>query len=122
MEIYCVPGKCLGWLGVRPENQVHTGFFLSSLLVLLLAPALMAVPHVCLFRMISGLPCPGCGITHSIVALFHFDFQAAWKANPAGLVVVLCLLYQLAARALAILRPGTGKMVTAFSRSLGMLP
>ncbi len=36
----------------------------------------------CPFRLITGLKCPGCGITHMIVALFRFDFKNAFLANP----------------------------------------
>ncbi len=42
----------------------------------------------CVFRKITGLKCPGCGVTHMCMALLQFDFRAAFNANP----VVLCLL------------------------------
>ncbi len=42
----------------------------------------------CVFRKITGLKCPGCGVTHMCTALLRFDFRAAFDANP----VVLCLL------------------------------
>lgn len=51
-----------------------------------LAPmrALDALPVVCPFRRLTGLPCPGCGGTHAFVAMAHGDFAAAWAYNPLG--------------------------------------
>ncbi len=42
----------------------------------------------CVFRVISGKYCPGCGISRMFVALSHFDVYAAFRYNP----FVFCLL------------------------------
>ena len=42
----------------------------------------------CLFYTITGLQCPGCGISRMFLALFQLDFAAAFHYN----VAVLCLL------------------------------
>ena len=36
----------------------------------------------CVFRMITGLKCPGCGITSMIMAVCRFDFKSAFSENP----------------------------------------
>ena len=36
----------------------------------------------CVFRVITGLKCPGCGITHMIMAACRFDFKSAFSENP----------------------------------------
>lgn len=36
----------------------------------------------CFFNKISGLKCPGCGITHMCMDLLKLDFSAAFKHNP----------------------------------------
>ena len=36
----------------------------------------------CPFRLVTGLKCPGCGITHMIIALSRFDLKNAFFANP----------------------------------------
>ena len=41
----------------------------------------LAVP--CVFRLITGLQCPGCGVSRMCMALLRLDFMAAWQANPA---------------------------------------
>ncbi len=38
--------------------------------------------NVCSFRSLTGLPCPGCGLTRGFRALAHGDFAAAWQHNP----------------------------------------
>ena len=41
----------------------------------------------CPFRRVTGLLCPGCGVSRMCLALLEGDWPGAWAANPA-----LCLL------------------------------
>jgi hypothetical protein len=46
---------------------------------------------VCPFRLVTGLPCPGCGLGHSFVAVAHGDLGAAFAFHPFGpLAFVAC--------------------------------
>ncbi len=69
------------------------------------APAAAPLAPPCLFRSLTGLPCPTCGATHAVVALSHLDFGAALIANPlvTGAVLVF-LLGGLAAGVAALAR------------------
>lgn len=49
-------------------------------------------PVLCPFRALTGLPCPGCGLTRSWVYAAHGWWPEAVAANPFGLVVVAALL------------------------------
>ena len=50
----------------------------------------------CVFKMITGLKCPGCGITRMIMAIFRLDFSAAFRSNqllfvalpPMGMIYI----------------------------------
>lgn len=42
----------------------------------------------CVFRLVTGLRCPGCGISRMFLALLRFDIEAAAGHN----LLVLCLL------------------------------
>lgn len=62
----------------------------------------------CPLRTLTGVPCPGCGLTTGAVALSHGQFGAAFAANPvilglAGLAVLVVPLLLL--RAVGALPP-----------------
>lgn len=42
------------------------------------------VPVLCTFRRLTGVPCPGCGLTRSFVFLAHGQLLDALRANPLG--------------------------------------
>lgn len=42
----------------------------------------------CLFNKITGLQCPGCGVTRMCISLLNFDFRSAFKYNP----VIFCFI------------------------------
>jgi hypothetical protein len=48
----------------------------------------------CLLRAATGWPCPGCGITTSLMALGSGDVGRAIRSNPAGLAVAAALAVQ----------------------------
>lgn len=47
-----------------------------------LAPRLAAGLPDCLFKQLTGLPCPTCGATRAALALARFDFAAAFAVSP----------------------------------------
>lgn len=40
----------------------------------------VAVP--CVFYKVTGLKCPGCGVTHMCVALLQLNFKEAFQSHP----------------------------------------
>ncbi|MCC8066460.1 MAG: DUF2752 domain-containing protein [Clostridiales bacterium] len=36
----------------------------------------------CLFHLLTGYKCPGCGVTHMCLALLEGDWESACQANP----------------------------------------
>ena len=46
----------------------------------------------CLVKHFTGIPCPSCGSTRSVLAFFHEDFAGAFYWNPLGLLLVLIML------------------------------
>jgi len=47
----------------------------------------------CIFHKITGLYCPGCGITRTLFSLINFDFKSAFRNNILILIVCPFLLY-----------------------------
>lgn len=45
-------------------------------------------PVVCPFRLMTGLPCPGCGLTRGWVFLAHGQVGDAVSANPVALLTM----------------------------------
>lgn len=54
----------------------------------------------CSFRQITGLPCPGCGLTRVADRMSHFNFAGAWDANPLGMVAASLFMVAIVASAL----------------------
>lgn len=48
-------------------------------------------PHqehsVCIYKNITGYPCPGCGMTRSTISLFRGDFLQSLMWNPLAIIV-----------------------------------
>lgn len=42
----------------------------------------------CLFNLVTGYYCPGCGITRALHALVHFDLIGALSMNPLAVLLV----------------------------------
>lgn len=61
-------------------------YVLPSYPRLLLAPA-------CGFKMMTGIECPGCGMTRSFAALVHGRVRESINAHPLGIVLALWLAY-----------------------------
>lgn len=47
----------------------------------------------CLFHKITGLLCPGCGITRMILAILHLDFKSAFQYNSVIFVFSPVIIY-----------------------------
>lgn len=42
----------------------------------------------CIFNIITGFKCPGCGITRMCLSLLRLDFKSAFYYNPAILIML----------------------------------
>lgn len=48
-------------------------------------------PTICIFRLITGYPCPVCGTTRAIAALAEGRFHDSISFNPLGLIILIAL-------------------------------
>ncbi len=63
------------------------------ILLFFIAPLLTGnnVP-LCLFKLITHYPCPGCGITRGSVAFWNFDFKLAYYYNLLAIPLNIFLI------------------------------
>jgi len=49
--------------------------------------------NVCTFKAVSGFPCPGCGLTRSIISISHLHLLKAFRLNPMGFPIYSVILF-----------------------------
>jgi hypothetical protein len=62
-------------------------------------------PILCPFRALTGLPCPGCGMTRAWVAAAHGHVVDSFLYNPYGLAFFLIAAFLVAWRLVSLVRP-----------------
>ena len=67
---------------------IYGGIALLAICVGRFVPVLMFAPS-CIFKDLTGVPCPTCGATRSVVHLARGEFFASFGMNP---LVSLCLV------------------------------
>ena len=68
------------------RNAAAGAFFLLALAAALPADGLGV--SVCWFQSLTGLPCPGCGLTRSISSILHLRLTQALDYHPFGFFLV----------------------------------
>ncbi len=51
-----------------------------------------SLPSFCLFKEVTGIPCPSCGTTRSLIALINGNIKDSLLINPFGPMMALALL------------------------------
>ena len=91
------------FLKKRSPNQIEFGILYGFIALIVLCagwflPNLAFLPS-CAFRGLTGMPCPTCGATRSVVHLAHGNIVASIEMNPLVAVcfiaAILYLLYSL---------------------------
>lgn len=62
------------------------------------ASTVLGLPKLCIFRNITGIACPGCGMTRSLIASAHLHFTDAIAFHPLGPPVLVLLITYCASR------------------------
>jgi len=48
--------------------------------------------HTCVFKLVTGIPCPACGSTRSVLCILDGHFLEAFYCNPLGYVILPSLI------------------------------
>jgi hypothetical protein len=103
---------------VRPDTAQHWVFLVLSLAAMVVPLFLdvngsshvtlpfleWPVPSLCMFRNLTGLPCPGCGLSRAFVCIAHGQLLRAWQYNPASWLVFVFVAAQVPYRAVQLWR------------------
>ncbi|MBX2800285.1 MAG: DUF2752 domain-containing protein [Myxococcales bacterium] len=109
--------RVLGWLDAisrRPwfgEGILFAGALAIVLLAMLMSPSAGAVsffgfdvPVLCGFRRLTGIGCPGCGLTRSFVFLGHGQWAEGFRMNWLGPPLFAFVVVQIPFRLYRMLR------------------
>ena len=94
---------------------------LALLLSCVFTPESLPGLVLCPLKRWTGLPCPGCGVTHSFCCISHGEVSRAWAYNPFGFVFYLLAVVLLVWPLLARLFPRASARLPA-SRVVTFLP
>lgn len=85
-----IPLRSFRWRGLgtlfRPASLALVGLIVGGALPL---EWLTGGPSFCPFKLFTGLPCPGCGLTRSAVAFLHGDPSTSLFYHPLGAPIVI---------------------------------
>ena len=80
-----------GWLQLKSTQEIEF-------------PLWGTLPGICVWKNISGIECPGCGLSRCFVEIGHGHWRNAWHHNPAGFLIFGLVVYQLPYRGLQLWR------------------
>ena len=100
-QIFCISlFASIHFMKEKFISKKYTLWFLLAIMtifpvVLILLPKSQfdTGPTTCLYTLISGENCMGCGMTRACMRLIHFDFRGAWKFNAMSLIVFPILVF-----------------------------
>ena len=85
--------KYIKAVGIRIITDVK-GYGVAVAAVLLYAVAVNLIFHAfCPLVILSGFPCPGCGVSRATLCFMTGRWQSAWQMNPVIFPIVLFAAY-----------------------------
>ena len=89
--------------------RVATLFVCAGLLYALVVKIFhIGIP--CVFHEITGLRCPGCGMTHAMMALLHRDFTAFLQANIFAPVIIIFFIISFLSTSVRYIKKGVYRL------------
>lgn len=76
------------------------------------------VPEMCMMKVMAGIPCAGCGLTRSFIALGHGDWQASWQYHPAGMFLFSLIALQIPYRLVQLWRIRTNRSELSWGKGM----
>jgi Protein of unknown function (DUF2752) len=87
-------------LNKRASGDIAFGLIYGTIAILALIAArffpILGMMPSCVFRAFTGIPCPTCGATRSLVHLANGNLSASFGMNPAFALLMLAALFMFA--------------------------
>jgi len=71
----------------------------------------LPLPEVCTFHNLTDLPCPGCGLTRSIVAIVHGRIKSSFNYHCLGIITLFYMILQIGYRSSMVLLPVKNRLL-----------
>jgi len=88
------------------SGQIELGIIFGTIAILALIVArVLPVQDIlppCPFRTVTGIPCPSCGTTRSLVHLAHGDIADSFILNPLFSLAMITALFLFIARSMCL--------------------
>ena len=72
-------------------NRIKNGLILLVLISFLFCMAIR--PVTCLFKTVTGIYCPACGMTRAFINILHFNFIEAFRQNILSIPLFFAIIY-----------------------------
>jgi hypothetical protein len=97
-----------------PQDQGRSAMGIRLAGLLVVPPVVWALARwnvlppmkLCIFQIVTGRPCPGCGMTRSILGLARGDVAASLRMHPLGVVLAGLYFATTAATSVGFVRGG----------------
>lgn len=83
--------KQAGWQNLKKDIKTYYKGVLTAGICIILMDILFG--HMCPMVLLTGLPCPACGLTRAGLYVMTFQLNKAWQMNPVIYPIALFLLY-----------------------------
>lgn len=81
------------WKQIKTDIQNWYKGVLVAILYLVVTKALWG--RVCPMVLLTGLPCPACGLTRAGIAFLCLDWEQAWHFNACIFLIIPVIIYYL---------------------------
>lgn len=81
------PSRFTGWAIEPFLGKTTRGMAVAAMLVSIVMPVNGLGFDVCVLHRMTGLPCPGCGLTRGVAAMTHGDVFTAVALNPFSVII-----------------------------------
>jgi len=71
------------------------------------------LPEICTVKRLTGVPCPGCGMTRSFICISQGEWVRAWRLNPASFLMYFLIAAQIPYRLWQLWRVYRGQLPVA---------